>query len=360
MVAELNIESSDLLSDLETASILNITLQRLYDICSEFDKYPDDDWELNEGEHFEWKSKNLETRLFYEEGAMAIAKYLQEIETAGIVANFIDTVKELFTHRRKRTRKILVRRRIIHEFQSLTDDIIVQNNLVFLSRPRIIRILRTNGKGLNAAFKREMENPSLDGREQMEIGVHFDKIVEKELNGEKKKYPQYLSERGIARLALNMSENLKQKHRRAWTDAVAEVVENSIQEQKIYLESFDLRVDKAKAKVKKNANKQCQVSLTRQKPYDSFELHAHHLFDKSTRPDLADIEENLLAMRKEIHDGFHAIYGRGQCQPKDFIEYLSTIEAWRFDTPKMETHLQRLIMRLEQLQQNYENHRRWS
>lgn len=331
-----------LMSAEETAQILGIKLKRLYDICHNFDLRDDDEWDLIEGEHFEWFSQPQQTRQFYEEGAMAIAKYLQETAQAKRFVGIIDKVIESLTNRRKHTRQMLVRRRVISEFQDLK-GVIVRGELVFLDRPKAIRILATNGKGLNSAVRREQENNSLNGRDQMEIRVHFD-----EVDG-----TQYWSQRGLVRIAQNMSENLSKKSRKAWTEAVAEICEDAIEQQRKHFNSFDANVQKAMKEVKELAKKTCQVSLVKQRPDDPFDMHVHHLFDKSTRPDLATLHENLLAMHEDVHDGFHKWHGSGSCEPKHFIEYLTTIESWRFSTTKTTTHLHELMNKLEKVQCTY-------
>jgi hypothetical protein len=136
----------EMLSAEETASILNIPVRRLYKICNAFDARSDDQWDLNEGEHFEWLSKSNRTRRFHEEGAMALAKYLQETDTAGLFAGIIDTVIEKFTNRRKRTRQLLVRRRVILEVQSL-DGVCVRGDLVLSSARKSLIFLPLMGKG---------------------------------------------------------------------------------------------------------------------------------------------------------------------------------------------------------------------
>ena len=60
----------DLLTDKETAKILGKRIDRLYKDVDYFDKYDNDEWELNEGEHFEFVAKKgvIKERRFYEEG----------------------------------------------------------------------------------------------------------------------------------------------------------------------------------------------------------------------------------------------------------------------------------------------------
>ena len=334
----------ELMSAEETAKILGITLHRLYRICDAFDQRDDDQWDLVKGEHFEWLSENLKTRRFYEEGAMAIAKYIQEAASANPVSGFVDAILEKLTNRRKHTRQLLVRRRVILELQDL-QGLVVKNDLVFIERPRVIRILDTNGKGLNAAARRENSNGSLEGRETMQIGVHFDTFGSTE----------HWSQRGLARIAQNMSENLSQKARRAWTEAVAEVVEDAIEQQRKYFESFDARVKSAMDRVKSDAKQKCQVTKVKQTPAKPFDMHVHHLFDRSTRPDLAAFRGNLIAIHEDLHRGFHNWHGGSNCEPKHFVEYLTTVESWRFEGSKITSHLHLLINRLENLQRDFES-----
>lgn len=337
-----------LLSDQETASILRINIKKLYKICDFFDKDVDDEWDLVEGEHFEWVRKDVKKRQFYEAGAVALAKHLQEVETQGFFASLVDEVLEAFTHRRKRIRRHLVRRQVSIEFSSL-DDASLTPELVFLERPKIIRILRTNGKGVNASIKRIQNNNSLEGQEQLQPGKHFNLIGNN----------QYWSQIGIVSLAQDMSQNHGRRSRasrKAWTDTVFEEIEDAIKEQRKYLESSESRIKKAMEKAKKIADNTCQVSLQRRTAAQPFDLHVHHLFDRSSRPDLADVLDNLLVMHSEIHQGFHRWHGIESCEPKDLIEYLFHAEGSKFETKRSTRNLDALVIKLERIQSFFENH----
>jgi hypothetical protein len=88
----------------------------------------------------------------------------------------------------------------------------------------------------------------------------------------------------------------------------------------------------------------------------------HHLFDASSRPDLAAYEENLIAISSNIHRNFHKWMGSRPCEPKDFVDYLLGNEMSHFDGPpsakkRKEQKLQKLMNRLELLQARFEgNH----
>jgi hypothetical protein len=118
-----------LLSDQETAKILKIRINKLYEICSFFDDHQDDEWDLIEGEHFEWVRKDIGKRKFYEAGAVAIAKYMYTIADQGFLAGLVNEVIEAFTHRRKRIRRHLLRRKVAIEFASLNDANIADSRM---------------------------------------------------------------------------------------------------------------------------------------------------------------------------------------------------------------------------------------
>lgn len=336
-------KKDNLISAEEAAQILGITERKLYRICNFFDTHSDDEWELFENEHFEWLSTQYKTRRFYEEGVMAIAKYLQEQQANNIFTNIIDGVIEKLTNRRKKVRHALVKRRVVSLLQK-EDDAVLVGNLVFIERKKVIDLLDTNGKGLNYAAKRERDNASLKGREPLEKGEHFDTFNDFE----------HWSQTGIVRIAQNMSENLTQKSRKAWTEAVFEVCKDAIDQQRSYLESFDSRIQKAINQAKRLADRRCQVSQIEQSPTNTFELHGHHLFDKFNRPDIADLIENILIMHGNIHDGFHQWHGSESCEPKHFVDYLTNVELYRFEGSKRKTqHLNNLINKLEKLQREY-------
>ena len=83
----------DAFSDKEAAKMLGIPVTKLYRICDVFDAVADDPWELIEGEFFEYEPGQARKRRFYEEGVMAIAKYLEETEGG----SFLAKLREFFT-----------------------------------------------------------------------------------------------------------------------------------------------------------------------------------------------------------------------------------------------------------------------
>jgi hypothetical protein len=332
--------------------MLGIPSTKLARICKAFDADPDDEWDLIEGEFCEFEPGQARRRRFYEEGVMAIAKYLEETEGG----SFLARLKEFFTHHRARVIRALVQRRIIQVTQDRS-SLQIRGELLFLQQQSVVRVLGTNGKGMVGTVRRiEQEDASLAGAEGLQKGKHFDDFDD--LPG------RYWSQVGIVRLARTMHERGRiSKARKAWVKAVAEVAEDCFEVQRKELESHEAKVKRAKDNVRKN-KKCCEV--TRQKPRVSdrnpLELEVHHLFDASTRPDLAALEDNLLLITSTLHRNFHKWLGNRPCEPKDFVDYLLRNELEHFDgtervRAQRERRRQKLIHRLELLQARYEGNR---
>ncbi|KAF0652274.1 hypothetical protein L107_15342 [Cyanobium sp. Copco_Reservoir_LC18] len=320
--------SRDAFSFQETARILGISAKKLNGICQFFDAHNDDEWELVEGEFFEYEPGQARSRRFYEEGVMALAKYLEEKEGGSILAK----IHESFTQHRARVTRTLVKRRIIQVTQDRS-AIQIRGDLVFLEQRSVVRVLGTNGKGMAGTITRIQEESSgLEGAEGLEIGVHFDSF---EGNDQR-----HWSQRGIVRLAKTMRDKGRiTKARKAWVKAVADVAEECFEVQRKLLESHEARVKTAKDKVRQRALRKdgagCAVSGQKPSASDQHpvELEAHHLFDASSRPDLATYEENLIAISSSIHRNFHKWMGSKSCEPKDFVDYLLGNEMNHFDGP---------------------------
>ena len=343
----------DLLTDRETAKILGKRIDSLYKVVDEFDKYDDDEWELNEGEHFEFVAKRglLKERRFYEEGVEALARYYEQDQT-GILSMVI----EALTHRKRRRKRMLVSRRITQELIESKGLVETRGELAFVNKSTTIKILQTNGVGLKNSVNRLMTSDSLDGQEGLELEKHF-LLSEKE--------EPIWSQKGLASIAVDMRNNSSlSKSRKAWVEAVGEVVEDCFKGEVKRITSAPRRVDEAIARAKRASNNSCQVTGAKKKRGKTFQLHGHHLFDKVSRPDLADFIDNILVVEGSIHLDFHSWNkGKETCTPKDFLDYLSEARGDLFDSENartLERH-RKLVERLVSLQSNYEgNHLKYN
>ena len=332
--------------------MLGIPVSKLYRICEFFDSDTEDAWELIEDEFFEYEPGQARKRRFYEEGVMAIAKYLEETEGG----SFLARLKEFFTHHRARVTRALVQRRIIQVTQDRS-SLVIRGDLVFLKQRLVVRVLGTNGKGMVGTLRRiEEESAGLDGAEGLEIDVHFADFDDAQV--------RHWSQRGIVRLARTMHERGRiTKARKAWVKAVADVAEDCFALQRKVLESHEARVRSAMERARSKAR---ACAVTQQKPKASdrnpIELEAHHLFDAATRPDLAALEDNLLVISAALHRNFHKWLGHRPCEPKDFVDYLLRNELAHFEgspstRARQEQRQQKLLHRLELLQARYEGSR---
>ena len=336
----------DLLTDRETARILGKQINTLYKTVDFFDSDDKDEWDLVEGEHFEFttRSGDYRERRFYEEGVEALAEYFDR-NTPGI----IKLVGEALTHRRRKRKQMLVSRRITQELIESGSLLEVRGELGFVGRKTCINVLQTNGRGINNSIDRLSQSGMLDGEEGLEIEKHF---LLSEV-GEKIR-----SQKGLASMAIDMSHNSSiNKARKAWVGAVGEVVEDCFKIEIKRLAAAPLRIDQAIAKAKRAVRDTCQVTGKKKARGKDLSLDGHHLFDKCNRSDLADFSDNILVVESSIHSDFHSWKGGSGCEPKDFLNYSSEIRGDLFDSSNARSmeRFNRLTVKLTQLQKNYEN-----
>ena len=336
----------DFLTDRETAKILGKRIDTLYNTVDFFDRYDDDEWDLVEGEHFEFvqKSGEIRERRFTEEGVETLARYF-ESQIPGI----LDGVLELLTKRRHKRKKMLVSRRITQELLDHGGMVAMKDGLAFVNKRTTISILQTNGRGINNSIRRLVSSGSLEGQEGIEIDTHF--IIDE--NGKKA-----WSQKGIASIAVDMRNNSKiTKSRKAWMDAVGDVVEVCFDREIKRLQSSELRISKAIESAKRAANKTCQVTGRKRARGQYLELDGHHLFDRHTRPDLDDFHDNILVLDTTLHREFHSWIGGQPCMPKDFSDYLHNVRSDLLDSVNSRSAERQanLFARLHRLQKNYED-----
>ena len=176
----------DLLTDRETARILGKKINSLYKTVDFFDSDDKDEWDLVEGEHFEFttRSGDYRERRFYEEGVEALAEYFDR-NTPGI----IKLVGEALTHRRRKRKQMLVSRRVTQELIESGSLVEVRGELGFIGRKTCINVLQTNGRGINNSIERLSQSGMLDGEEGLEIENTFYLVKKEKKFGAKKVWP---------------------------------------------------------------------------------------------------------------------------------------------------------------------------
>ena len=125
-----------------------------------------------------------------------------------------------------------------------------------------------------------------------------------------------ISQRGIARVARDMRANSRiTKTRQAWIEAVGDVVEACFNSEIRYLTEG---VDRAIKRAKSSAGHRCEITGRKAAVHKKIDLDGHHLFDRRSRPDLADLPENILVLVPDLHREFHG-WKSGPCTPKDVL-----------------------------------------
>ena len=115
-------------------------------IVDAFDAKDDDEWELVEGEHFEFAgpavagANGRRPRSFSEEGVEALARFIEATEKTGVLGWFRE---RLFKVKQKR-KQLLVSRRITQEFIEASSALEIRGDLAFVSRKTTVGILQTN------------------------------------------------------------------------------------------------------------------------------------------------------------------------------------------------------------------------
>ena len=288
---------------------LSISHKRLDEIVSFFDADPNDDWDLVEGDDYQFVNKEKKLRNFSPKGAFKIASYIEKNEKRGIFYKF----KEFFTKHDQKIRRSLARKSI---FAELTDsgEIQVYQGVAMIHKQSLRRILETNGSKLNKTVNHLQQRTD----KPLELGVDF-------YEDEKREF--WFSESGIVMISKSMSETLTNKSRQEMCKMIAmefplafkEIQENLDDDTKQKIE-----IEKAKKRAKTRDKNTCQV--TGQKPDKDvkFNLAVHHLYSVQKYPHLATFDLNLVTIKEEIHQEFHGNLGGFDkpCTIEDFIQFL--------------------------------------
>jgi hypothetical protein len=291
--------------ELELAKTLEITREKLDEIVVFFDADPHDRWELKENDHFIYLNKKLNERLFSEQGAYAIAKYIDETQPHSIWAR----IKEFITKHREKIRNAFINQKIQENCSSL----ISKNDRHFLSKKDVVNIFCTSYARINKAFEeiRVSDSPLI-------LYQDFD-----DFDG-----VRHYSFSGLNKLSRHLAKALTVKDRRSWCEAVEVVGKKTF---KLIIDAETARqkrIDSAMAKAKKRDKSQCQItSAERNKQNKGINICVHHIYDQKHYPHLADCEDNLITLSQEVHNDFHTWNGGFQqaCTADNLIKFVQQL-----------------------------------
>jgi hypothetical protein len=291
----------------DLAKMLEISIEKLDEIVTFFDADPDDRWELKENTHFIYLNKSLNERLFSNQGAYAIAKYIEDTQPQSILARF----KEFLTKHREKIRNALINQKIQENCSSLT----LKNNRHFLSKKDVISIFCTNHNRIDTAFEeiKSSDNPLI-------IYQDFDDI-----DG-----VRYYSFSGLDKLSRHLSKVLTVKDRQGWCKAVESVSKQTF---KLIIDADTAkqkRIDNAMDRAKKRDRSQCQITgVKRDKQNKGVNITVHHIYDRHQYQHLVDCEDNLITLSQEVHNDFHTWNGGSQksCTADNLIEFVQQLHS---------------------------------
>lgn len=303
----------------ELATALGIKEEKLDSICEFFDSDPNDDWELELNTHY--KLGSYEARIFSYEGALEICSYLEaESEKESFFRKFKNILEEWFTGRKRRLKGLCIAKQI-EKFNTLDNELIFHNSKAFLS-PRACRSLLGLGKRqdvLRDAFNKVQKNTE---KEILKIGVDFyDNEPERVCEPEKRNY--YFSGSGLSSIGEQLGVQLTRRYRQDYVKIVAEYAPKALMAIERQEQEKNNKIKKAMETVRKKAKGRCQITNKKQSIH-KFDLEVHHLYDRKTYPEYADLEINLIAISGIIHADFHKWMGgpNVSCKASDMEKYI--------------------------------------
>jgi len=306
------------ITDKELAEALEITLDKLATICDEFDKDPDDDWDLVKDFHFVVGPYG--SRVFSPEGAVEICNYLEINRNE---RPLLKRWKRWLLRRDEKLKGLMIAKKI-EEINSFSkDQIIFQQNRAFLA-PRACREilgLGTRQDVLRKTFVDIQRNQTDPDREGLILNEDF--FPDPSSQDREDRTNHYFSRSGLARVAMQLSVSLTQKHRKEWAKSVADYAPGALVAIEKHEADRENRIKRVMEQVKRQAQGRCQIT-NRRKAVHKFDLEVHHLFDKNTYPQFADMEINLIAIGGDIHSHFHQWMGGGHisCTVEDMEKYI--------------------------------------
>lgn len=286
----------------QLAEALEITQKRLDQIIAIFDADPNDAWELKENEHFIFVSKRWKERMFSQQGAFAVAKYMDTIEKKTLWGK----VREFVTKHDAKIRNAFVRQKVQENCSSLT----LRNNRHFLSKADVARILCTTSARLDKAFEAVKISSS-----PMAIDEDF-----AEIDG-----VRYYSLAGLDKLSRNLSITLKDKDRQAWCKAVKvdgiKTLNRLIDEET----AQDKKIQAAMKVARQRDKERCQITGKKPTSHNRMNMAVHHIYSRKHYPNLAMSVDNLVTLTEAVHHEFHTWNGGFDkaCTIDDLIRFVN-------------------------------------
>ncbi len=320
---------------------------------------PDEALQIKEYVHFiiqGYVAKKQAIRIFSQEGAIAIASYLDI--NGKIDKTAIDAVLSLIEQYRIERLDTQIRRSVYENSSSL----IQRNDRHWLAREEVIKIFRTSRNKLSSVFKHIQESgmPMIEGVDFDNLYLSFswsDRLVmdylEEDSQITRSSY-FYFSLSGLERLSVELSKELRTQERREYCQRVGEVAPPILKFLALTPSPSDQEIKRTVQYVK-NKDRRCQITGVCRDKYENrrVKLVGHHLYDRKTYAFLASDPDNIIAIDELVSDDFHQWNGGNHvsCTIDDFIDYVEWKYPQKHEAILMLLNRRRvLLLKLSQFQ----------
>ena len=222
-------------------------------------------------------------------------------------------VLDLLTKKISEEEKKQIDLEIVESTLSMIDDnsskIELRRNRYWINFRDVLKLLKTNTDRLEQAFE-DIARSDLP----LIIEVDFEDIED----------DRHYSFSGLERISLELSEKLTDRLGRLFAARVPKVAIPIIEYKATPKLPLETEINRAKKEALKKQNNQCQITGETQSK--TMTLAVHHLYNKSTYPELAAEQDNLLVIKQEIHQEFHC-WHEGSMKPCTISDFRLFIEA---------------------------------
>lgn len=298
---------------------LDLTLKAFDELVDSLIYSDNESIRLKESIHFAIQRRIAKqpVRVFSREGVFRVIKYLEQCGSESTL--LLNKIQQLLKEYDINQIDAEIRKKIYENSSAF----IFRYKRTWLSIQATINILDTNSKRLKKAIEDIQKSDS-----PMNVNEDFESFEDfAHENG----FTYYFSISGLEKLSLELSLKLRSAERREYCQRVKEVAPPVFEFLALAPSPSHTDIDRAMKYAKNRDGHICQVTRVSRNKYSEnrhIEVVAHHLYDKSNYPYLADFPDNILTISKLVSEDFHQSNGGNQqsCTIDDFIQYVE----WRY------------------------------
>lgn len=255
--------------------------------------------------HFRYVNQSKKKRDFSRLALIVIGEYFETSEKSDQATKILELLTEKISEQEKNKIDLEIVESTLSILGDHSSQILLRRNRHWLNFRDVRKILKTTKPRLEKAFE-DIARSDLP----LIIEEDFEDIED----------DRYYSFSGLERISVELSEKLSNKLKRLYVARVPKVAIPIIEDKSTPKLPLQAEIDRAMKEAKKQ-NKKCQVTEESQ---PENKLAVHHLYNKSTYPELAAEQDNLLVIKQEIHQEFHCWHEGFDkpCTISDFISFI--------------------------------------